>query len=193
MELPNWSTANYQPGTPESSALLYYWAQIHIRKILNRAHSALYNSGSKRNMIQAEHSQAVVSNVKIEEPLKNPGWTIYSADDLALQLNDWRQTLPPPFRWDDTDDPAQNVNDARLRGKYYGARYIIHRPFLHHLLQEEYESRPSSENEKRHMKTKEDMINMARNCVDAARSSTLAFDGLRGRPILTNIFGTAHA
>ena len=47
MELPNWSTLGYHQDSPESKAMHYYWAQIHLRKILNRAHSALYNSGSE--------------------------------------------------------------------------------------------------------------------------------------------------
>lgn len=39
--------------------------------------------------------------------------------------------LPQDLQWDDTDPPARYINDARLRGKFYGAQYIIHRPFLH--------------------------------------------------------------
>jgi hypothetical protein len=30
-------------------------------------------------------------------------------------------------------------------------------------------------------------------CIDAAYNSTVAFDGVEGRPVITNIFGTAHA
>jgi hypothetical protein len=30
-------------------------------------------------------------------------------------------------------------------------------------------------------------------CIDSAYNSTVAFDGVEGRPIITNIFGTAHA
>ena len=39
--------------------------------------------------------------------------------------------LPQDLQWEDTDPPARYINDARLRGKFYGAQYIIHRPFLH--------------------------------------------------------------
>lgn len=139
---------------------------------------------------------AGVLTVYQEEPLKNPGWTIHSADDLAVQLDEWRKILPPSLRFDDAEEPAQDINDARLRGKYYGARYVIHRPFLHHMLEEEWE--PKSQNQTKGNKgwatrEKEDIIGMARNCIDAAKSSTTSFDGLQGRPILTNIFGTAHA
>lgn len=30
-------------------------------------------------------------------------------------------------------------------------------------------------------------------CVEAAMKSTVAFDGIMKRPVVTNIFGTAHA
>lgn len=39
--------------------------------------------------------------------------------------------LPQDLQWEDTEHPARYINDARLRGKFYGAQYIIHRPFLH--------------------------------------------------------------
>lgn len=47
MPLPRWSTMHYDQGSDEQKIMTYYNAQIHLRKILNRAHSALYNSGSK--------------------------------------------------------------------------------------------------------------------------------------------------
>lgn len=136
---------------------------------------------------------AVAANSAVEEPLKNPGWTIYSADDLALQLAEWRAALPERLRWVDEDEPATEVNDARLRGKYYGARYVIHRPFLHHLLQSEANKATAPHSAHLKTKEKEGVFGMARKCIEAARRSTIAFDGLEGRPLITNIFGTAHA
>ena len=127
------------------------------------------------------------------EPLKNPGWTIYSADDLALQLQEWRQTLPERLRWDDDAEPAKNINDARLRGKYYGARYVIHRPFLHHVLQDEFREHSAPKDRQLHTKEKEGILGMARKCISAAKASTTSFDGLEGRLVITNIFGTTHA
>lgn len=47
MPLPRWSTVDYAPDAPETMIMIYYSAQINLRKILNRAHSALYSSGSK--------------------------------------------------------------------------------------------------------------------------------------------------
>ena len=36
---PTFNSNDYESKT----IMNYYWAQIHLRKILNRAHSALYN------------------------------------------------------------------------------------------------------------------------------------------------------
>lgn len=44
---------------------------------------------------------------------------------------EWRKMLPQDLQWEDSEPPARYINDARLRGKFYGAQYIIHRPFLH--------------------------------------------------------------
>ncbi|KAE8155544.1 hypothetical protein BDV40DRAFT_118323 [Aspergillus tamarii] len=35
--------------------------------------------------------------------------------------------------------------------------------------------------------------NACKVCVDSAIQSTVAFDGIKGRPVMTNIFGTSHA
>lgn len=137
-------------------------------------------------------------------------------------LEDWFNLLPPQLRWHDKDPPDININVARLRAKYYGARYIIHRPFLETALH----SQDLRDDIDRHMATlpraqiisshgvsrgtmppptsrerpgKEDQIRevlrSAQLCVDNAILSTEAFDGVRksGRLIVTNIFGTAHA
>lgn len=51
---------------------------------------------------------------------------------MNLQL--WRESLPNIMTWKDSDAPATEINAARMRAKYYGARYIIHRPLLFHAL-----------------------------------------------------------
>lgn len=53
---------------------------------------------------------------------------------LSVNLDLWRTSLPDYMKWDDTDPPATEINAARMRAKYYGARYIIHRPLLYHAL-----------------------------------------------------------
>ena len=51
----------------------------------------------------------------------------------------WRSILPEQLQWDDGDRPSPDINDARLRAKYYGAVYIVHRPFLRQILDNEIE------------------------------------------------------
>ncbi|OAX78053.1 hypothetical protein ACJ72_07643 [Emergomyces africanus] len=149
--------------------------------------------------------------------------------------------------------PSDNIIIARMRGKYYGARYIIHRPLLHHALHPIYKLNPGgntsvaspspstvsssqsqtsqasqasppsanpshlSHNMERFtndmgppgrptlfldsnlpqqpsIKSLDPKILKAcQACIDAAVQSTIAFDGVPGRPVVTNIFGTAHA
>lgn len=134
-------------------------------------------------------------------------------------ITDWRTTLPENLQWDDDSALARTINDARLRGKFYGAQYIIHRPFLHAALDYDFESgsmqsppdanmngavsvppRPelvigppkaTSDYERRKAET----INLAVICIGAAKRSTVAFDGVldQRRLVVTNIMGTAHA
>lgn len=51
----------------------------------------------------------------------------------------WRSILPERLQWDDEDRPSPDINDARLRAEYYGAVYLIHRPFLLQILDNEIE------------------------------------------------------
>jgi hypothetical protein len=155
-----------------------------------------------------------------------------------MNLELWRNSLPFAMKWKDTDPPSEDINVARMRAKYYGARYIIHRPLLYHALHlyGQTDLRASSDGpptEVTAMTTSkfqeispslshgQSATNMAqlpsdRNlstastgiahrdlptklrrackvCIDSAISSTVAFDGIKGRPVVTNIFGTAHA
>ncbi|KAI9718143.1 MAG: hypothetical protein M1828_006841 [Chrysothrix sp. TS-e1954] len=158
---------------PEDTLImLYYCAQIALRKLLNRAHSALYNSQKGK--------------------MPNPGWSITNSDDLAIALQEWKEHLPSPLQWSEDDDPASHINAARLRGKYYGARYIIHRPFLHHALQKELGIDTPFDRELGLPENRR-IVDMSQKSVRAAIKSTIAFDGLYGRPIITNPFGTAQA
>lgn len=195
---------------------LYYLLQASLRKILNGIHSDVYKIRKNR-----DHASA--------------------SDELKFSkyydtwLEQWRETLPPQIQWDDSDPPAKDINAARLRAKYYGAKYIIHRPFLnfyihglvndpgrHHqnsdspalsnaeLTRDSPSSgapaTPAGSAGRRPSVNNTDVNAMSlgpnaieahcKKCLDAAVQSTSAFhafDTLTNRPVLTNIFGTAHA
>ncbi|CAG8065411.1 unnamed protein product [Penicillium nalgiovense] len=214
MFLPNNLTA------PEAMMMLFYSAQIHLRKILNRVHTDLYKV-EKQDQIQ---------------------WSFTVQEALSLNLDRWRESLPDSMQWDESDPPANEINAARMRAKYYGARYIIHRPLLYHVLHYGHTGArvgPISQNSMESPAFQQlppSMLNMsARNpsmarmssdmgftpatisthwqppevrlhelpkklkaacyvCISSAIKSTEAFDGVGGhRLVVTNIFGTAHA
>jgi hypothetical protein len=136
-------------------------------------------------------------------------------DQLDSMLNTWRDLLPPQLQWDEEDPPSRNINDARLRAKFYGAQYIVHRPFLRLALDNEVQDRdvmspPNNTftpfNERRtgpmapprattDKEVPGDILHSARICVGAAMRSTTAFHNIidHRRLVVTNIFGTAHA
>ena len=149
------------------------------------------------------------------------GWSTTLRDRWEDWLQEWRAALPEPLQWNDSDDSSPDITEARLRAKFYGARYIIHRPFLRHAIVNELYPNdacvPKADHSKgvkfnpsafsainserynsvipppRSMNT--EILHSARICVESAISSTVAFDGIlvHKRLIVTNIFGTAHA
>ncbi|KAL2383271.1 hypothetical protein RJZ90_002730 [Blastomyces dermatitidis] len=212
--------------TPDPLTMIYYVAQIHLRKVLNRVHTELYKAETP------------------ESRGRKVSWSTKVQEALSCNLEAWRTGLPDNMRWEETDPPSDNIIIARMRAKYYGARYIIHRPLLHHALHPMAKSLPGtansvpspsastvsssqsqasrlsanpahlphgmerltsdmgppsrpvvhSENQHLSIKTLDSKIRKAcQACIDAAIQSTIAFDGVAGRPVVTNIFGTAHA
>jgi hypothetical protein len=60
---------------------------------------------------------------------------------LTEALEGWRQVThncSPEMAWDDNDYMSNDINAARMRAKYYGAKVIINRPTLHAALHEEW-------------------------------------------------------
>ena len=148
------------------------------------------------------------------------GFSLRKRNFCDSSLCQWRNAIPSPIQWNDGDPPPEYINAARLRGKYYGAKYIIHRPFLFYAIYymtpnritaevkaiyDQWERDPdqvrlgdppesASPQEKSTWDIAQILIS-CRLCVNAAKSSTTIFDGVRknSRLIVTNIFGTAHA
>ncbi|KAJ5084234.1 hypothetical protein NUU61_008813 [Penicillium alfredii] len=99
-------------SAPSTMMMLFYSAQIHLRKVLNRVHTDLY---------------------KVEKQGQTR-WSSNVQETLSMNLDLWRTSLPDNMKWKDNDPPTDDINAARMRAKYYGARYIIHRPLLYHAL-----------------------------------------------------------
>ncbi|OQE64977.1 hypothetical protein PENNAL_c0217G02357, partial [Penicillium nalgiovense] len=49
-------------------------------------------------------------------------WSSNVQEALSLNLDGWRESLPDSMQWDESDPPANEINAARMRAKYYGAR-----------------------------------------------------------------------
>ena len=111
-EIPTGVTLDV-PESPESEDVLrFYSHQIQLRRMMNDIHSMLYKK-SKRPP---------------QEPMMG------MIDLLNTNVDEWRKTLND-WDWDDDDHQSKNINVARMRAKYYGAKYIIHRPVLSYALQ----------------------------------------------------------
>jgi hypothetical protein len=172
---------------------VYFVAQLFLRRRLNRVHVEIYGSAS------------------LNLPLKAVQEILLGHDAILTQ---WRHALPAPLQWEDGDPPATDILAARLRGKYYGARYVTNRPFLDyalHIMPHVIHNRANIEEaavnaagnprdvaDVRLFKAIQRMGDAAiwegvQQCVRAAMHSTVAFDGIADRLIVTNIHGTAHA
>ncbi|KAL4903695.1 hypothetical protein BDW74DRAFT_179687 [Aspergillus multicolor] len=202
---------------PATMMMFFYSTQIHLRKVLNRVHTDLYK----------------VDKNKKEKPSEpDANWPQTTQEILSMNLELWRSSLPKEMSWNDHDPPSDDINHARMRAKYYGARYIIHRPVLYHALFKynrpnvdspglaelenamkagspsvTHDTRaadmtrmlsdlsasqdPNEGPNRRDLPSK--MRRACHTCLQSAIQSTLAFDGVKGRPVVTNIFGTAHA
>lgn len=172
--------------------LLFYTAQLFLRRRLNKVHREMYGPDCLNQSMD-----------QVREMLK----------EHQSILDAWRELLPMNLRWNDSDPPATDILSARLRAKYYGARYVVNRPFLDYALH----IMPYVADGKRVQDAACDVhgnprdkadINLfqaiqglgeseiwqaSRRCVDAAIRSTTALDGVPDRLIVTNIHGTAHA
>lgn len=175
-----------------NNILLYYSAQIYLRSNLDEVHQEIYGEawlGLSLEQVQ----EMLVSHEQI----------------LGL----WRNALPDTMKWADEDRPAADILNARLRAKYWGARYIVNRPFLDYALHimpqakagksvrdVARDARNNTRDEAElHLfeaiagLSDSEVFQACKRCVFAAIQSTEAFDGVPDRLIVTNIHGTAHA
>lgn len=89
--------------------LRHYCNQIQLRRTLNDAIYEIYDARS------------------------GSGQPTRLIETITENLESWRGLLED-WDWSDDDHQSTDINHARLRGKYYGAKYIINRPALHHAL-----------------------------------------------------------
>ena len=196
--MPDDEKENYEglahDGSQDSydNILMFYTSQMFLRKKLNQVHKEMYGDQC------------------LTQTLAQVGEMLRGHESI---LSYWRETLPPNLRWNDDDPPPSDILQARLRAKYWGARYVINRPFLDFALHimphakdgrniedvaKDVHNNPRDKAEIHLFKAIElmgdkEVWNASKRCIDAAEYSTVAFDGISGRLIVTNIHGTAHA
>ncbi len=212
--------------TDRPAVMIYYSFQLHMRKLLNDIQKELYQESKSRG----SHTFPCFRGISAAyRPLEDANFKRATratslSNAFNTMINEWRARLPEQLKWKDTDPPADNINDARLRGKFYGAQYIIHRPFLHAALDYDFDApdihSPPSDNPiglQNHVpfhpapapapamgppapigdpdRRRNETIDLALRCIQAAVRSTVAFDGVldHRRMVVTNIMGTAHA
>lgn len=179
-------------GEINNDIMMFYTAQMYLRKRLNQVHRELYGP----------------------ECLNLPPTEVRAMlDGHQATLDKWRASLPDALKWSDGEKPPPDILSARLRAKYWGAQYVVNRLFLDyalHIMRPVREGRsvekaaldahgnPRDKAEIHLFKaiqlTGEDAVwDACRRCIEAAMQSTVALDGVPGRLVVTNIHGTAHA
>ena len=109
--MPTGVTLENIPDAPDQADLLrFYSYQVQLRRTMNDVHSMLYKKTKETGLL-----------------------SLSLLDILNENLERWRRMLGT-WDWDDNNFEAENINDARMRAKYYGAKYIIYRPALLYVL-----------------------------------------------------------
>ncbi|EXK26288.1 hypothetical protein FOMG_17095 [Fusarium oxysporum f. sp. melonis 26406] len=204
MQLPPSGLLSYEDDMPHPNMSLLegfnqrildsYPGQLYLRTHLNSIHRMFYAP---------------------EDPAK-PGKDKFRNVGVVSDAVSGMHWVAPSFAFREDDPPADDILAARLRAKYWGAQVITYRPFIRQILQFSHSIKnhasspnfPSVSSEFRqditapviHPKARThgdidpQVIELAKKGIKAHIESTRAFHGLGDRrPIITNIFGTAHA
>ena len=120
----------------KSVEVIYYWAQIQLRITLNSAHAALYKGGETPSEYTLTHCIALRYLSFLRKALADRLQDCSSGLNRPLMenLDAWREftsQTTPELAWDDDDFLTSDINAARMRAKYYGAKVIINRPTLY--------------------------------------------------------------
>ena len=114
-EMPTGLTLELVPGlelTGQEDILRFYSYQVQLRRTMNDIHSVLYKKHTPKS-----NTKPVLGLIDVLE---------HNLEKWRGMLNDWD--------WAADDDQSSDINVARMRAKYYGAKYIIHRPAVNYCL-----------------------------------------------------------
>ncbi|KAJ4303234.1 hypothetical protein N0V90_002127 [Kalmusia sp. IMI 367209] len=168
---------NSDENSHHNKIMWIYSSQIHLRVMLNGAHNTLYGD------------RLGFDSSNMDEIAK-------TARSHAGILASWRRLLPPALSWEDDEPPSTDINIARMRAKYYGAHYVILRPFLYNVIHNmnlpptifPHSTSPAqvAESSGTPTDTHRDLMDLsfesqqylriALSCIESAIQSTIAFD-----------------
>ncbi|KAJ5233998.1 uncharacterized protein N7469_005764 [Penicillium citrinum] len=105
-----------------------FLAEISVRKLLNRIHNLLYQSGEKDSTFSS-------TSLTVRNDFGPVDLSALQSfcDELHTQLELWHSSIPDNVRPRlDTEPLTTNSNDRQsiLRIRYFAARHILYRPFL---------------------------------------------------------------
>lgn len=198
LQLPPSGLLSYEDGMPHPNMSLLegfpqrvldsYPGQLYMRTHLNSIHRMFYSPKEDESILD---QAAKLRDVQL-------------VSDAVAGMH-W---VAPSFAFKEQDEPARDILSARLRAKYWGAQMITYRPFIRYIMQL---SRSTPRDEVPEVKPSKNIPRMPRYQYSVAKlytallqcgergifalmESTKAFHGLgEERPIITNVFGTAHA
>ncbi|EXM32552.1 hypothetical protein FOTG_02874 [Fusarium oxysporum f. sp. vasinfectum 25433] len=204
MQLPPSGLLSYEDDMPHPNMSLLegfnqrildsYPGQLYLRTHLNSIHRMFYAP---------------------EDPAK-PGKDKFRNVGVVSDAVSGMHWVAPSFAFREDDPPADDILAARPRAKYWGAQVITYRPFIRQILQfshsiKNHASSPNFPNvssefrqditapvihpkARTHGDIDPQVVELAKKGIKALIESTRAFHGLGDRrPIITNVFGTAHA
>lgn len=93
---------------------LYFLACVSMRRLLNRVHDLLYAPETGVAFDDARFPHIVT--------------------ELDHQLEEWRECLPPFFRFTVDESKTETQHGGFLRQRYLTCRAVIYRPFLNQVL-----------------------------------------------------------
>jgi hypothetical protein len=102
--------STHDSAIDEEYSSLYFLACISMRRLLNRVHNLLYAKESGASLDDARFP-ALVS-------------------ELNHQLEEWRECLPPAYRFSVDTQPPDNQHGGFLRQRYLTCKSVIYRPYL---------------------------------------------------------------
>ncbi|KAG5915419.1 hypothetical protein E4U42_008065 [Claviceps africana] len=207
LQLPPSGLLSYEDDMPhpnmsmlegfDQKVLDSYPAQLYLRTHLNCIHRMFYAPDKNPRSVDPE---------ELDPKFNNVGSVADAVSDMK-----W---VTKTFAFSEDDPPATDLLTARLRAKYWGAQVITYRPFIRQILQWSDSMQNNSSPGKLAMtefrqgvaapfidpSTKssteipEAVKEYAKRGIKALIESTRALHNLGPeRPIITNIFGTAHA